>query len=204
MRGSGGSGRRAGSRRTTGGAAAAADAEGRLDLRVLRAFRRIIRAIDLHSRRLEADHHITGPQLITLNAAAEGPVATSELARRVHLSPSTIVGILDRLEGKGLVARQRSTQDRRLVYVELTPDGRKLAAHAPSPLQDRLAEALGALPRTEQQAIAAALEKVVALMEAREIDAAPILDTGPLPERDAAPAHRRRAMPPRRPPPRGR
>lgn len=172
----------------------------RLDLRVLRAFRRIIRAIDLHSRRLEADHHITGPQLIALNAVSEGPIATSELARRVHLSPSTIVGILDRLEGKGLVARQRSTQDRRLVYVELTPEGRKLAAHAPSPLQDRLAEALGALPRAEQQAIAAALEKVVGLMEAREIDAAPILDTGPLPERDAAPAHRRRTMPPRRPP----
>jgi DNA-binding MarR family transcriptional regulator len=96
------------------------------------------------------------------------------------LSPSTVVGILDRLETKGLILRQRSTKDRRVVLVELTDAGRRLVSDAPSPLQDRLTEGLGMLPKAEQQEIAAALDKVVSLMEAREIDASPILETGPI------------------------
>jgi DNA-binding MarR family transcriptional regulator len=158
-----------------------------LDLRILGASRRIIRAIDLHSRKLAADHKITAPQLVALNVIAEGnPLSTSEIARRMHLSPSTVVGILDRLEAKEVILRQRSRKDPRLVLVELTDTGRRLVSDAPSPIQDRLTEPLRALPDEEQQGIAGALEKVVSLMEVREIDAAPILETGPiLPESDA-------------------
>lgn len=158
----------------------------RLDLRILQSFRRIIRAIDLHSRKLAADHNITAPQLVALNViASSGPVYTSELAQRIHLSPSTVVGIVDRLEAKHLIRRQRSTADRRRVHVELTDAGRKLVGESPSPLQDRLAQALRTLPASEQQEIASALEKVVSLMEARDLDAAPILETGSLlPEAD--------------------
>ena len=161
----------------------------RVDLRILKALRRIIRAIDLHSRKLATNHKITVPQLVALNVILEGnPLSTSEIARRVHLSPSTVVGILDRLEAKKLILRQRSTKDRRLVLVELTEAGRRHIVDAPSPLQDRLTEALATLPEVEQQEIAAALERVVSLMEVREIDAAPILETGPiLPEPNAPP-----------------
>jgi len=158
----------------------------RRDLRILQAFRRIIRAIDLHSRKLEADHHITTPQLVALTiiGASDG-MFPSELAQRMHLSPSTVVGILDRLERKKYINRLRSTEDRRRVHVALTERGRQVIAQAPSPLQDRLADALARLPRREQEEIATALEKVVALMEARDLDAAPILQTGPiLPESD--------------------
>ena len=163
------------------GAGASPHVPARRDLRILEAFRRIIRAIDLHSRKLATDYRITAPQLVALNVIAEGnPLSTSEIARRMHLSPSTVVGILDRLETKEVIVRQRSTKDRRLVLVELTDAGRQLIADAPSPLQGRLTEALATLPDAEQEVIAAALEKVVSLMEVREIDAAPILETGPI------------------------
>lgn len=153
----------------------------RLDLRVLRALRRIIQAVDIHSRKLVGLHDITSPQLVTLLCVAQdGPLSPSAIAERVHLSSGTVVGILNRLETKGLVRRDRDTRDRRLVHVSVTDAGRSLAATAPSPLQDDFAEALQRLPELEQIAIALSLERVVDLMEARDIDAAPLLETGTL------------------------
>jgi DNA-binding MarR family transcriptional regulator len=153
----------------------------RFDLQVLQALRRIIRAVDLHSRKLWKSHRITGPQLVCLLAIQElQPVIASAVARHVHLSPSTLVGILDRLQARGLVARRRDTRDRRLVFLSLTDTGSQLLRDAPSPLQDRLAEALRYLDPSEQGMIAASLERIVELMAVGKVDAAPILETGPI------------------------
>ena len=110
----------------------------------------------------------------------QGPVTATAIGREVHLSPSTVVGILDRLEEKGLVARRRSQEDRRLVQVTATAAGAELARQAPSPLQQTLANALKSWPELEQATIALSLERVVALMEAPPLDYAPILTTGPI------------------------
>ena len=67
---------------------------------------------------------------------------------------------------KGLVNRERSPSDRRQVQVSITEIGRRVAANAPSPLQDKLSDALKNLPGLEQVSITLALEKVVELMEA--------------------------------------
>lgn len=151
----------------------------RLDLRILRSLRRIIQAVDIHSRKLAHQYKITAPQLVTLLCVADqGPISPSEIAREVHLSNSTIVGILDRLEAKGLILRERSTTDRRIVMVSASASGKDLAEAAPSPLQDVFAEALYALPELEQTAIALSLERIVELMEAKDIDAAPMLQLG--------------------------
>lgn len=150
-----------------------------LDLRILRALRRIIQAVDIHSRKLASQYKITAPQLVTLLCIVEqGPITTSEIAKQVQLSNSTVVGILDRLEAKGLVIRERGTTDRRLVHVTATEGARELGENAPSPLQDVFADALHKLPELEQTAIALSLERVVDLMEAREYDAAPMLQLG--------------------------
>lgn len=153
----------------------------RYDLRVLRSLRGIIRSVDLYSRELAATNQITAPQLVCLlHVVNRGPVTATGIGREVHLSPSTVVGIVDRLEEKGLVSRQRSQEDRRMVRVSATDAGRELARRAPSPLQQTLARALNALPELEQATIALALERVVALMEAPPLDYAPILTTGPI------------------------
>lgn len=151
------------------------------DLRILRALRRIMRSVEQYSRQLAATSQITAPQLICLmEIAGSGPMTATAISRAVHLSPSTVVGIIDRLEEKGWVVRARDTSDRRVVHVAVTAQGEALLEHAPSPLQRTLAEALNGLPELEQATIALSLERVVALMEAQKIDAAPILTTGPI------------------------
>ena len=67
----------------------------RLELRILEAFRRIIRAIDLHSRKLAADYRITAPQLVALNVIGEGdPIATMAGCRRPRCNRSVTTGVL--------------------------------------------------------------------------------------------------------------
>jgi len=153
----------------------------RYDLRVLQSLRQIIRAIDLHSRRLLKDHRITSPQLVTLLTIKERqPVTARNVASEIHLSPSTMVGILDRLETRKLVHRERDTHDRRMIHLTLTSQGEALVEKAPSPLQDTLAEAMGNLDDEELATIAESLERVVSLMQVQHLDAAPILETGPI------------------------
>jgi DNA-binding MarR family transcriptional regulator len=153
------------------------------EVRILRALRRILHAVEIHSRKLTATYRLTTPQLLCLLAIREeGPLTPTAIANRVVLSPSTVVGILDRLEEKGWVRRERGTRDRRLVHVSLTEEGRRLADRAPSPLQGRFAEALRALPEAERTAIARSLERVVDLMEAGHLAVAPILESRPIDE----------------------
>jgi DNA-binding MarR family transcriptional regulator len=165
----------------SGGEAAAGDAAAvgggepysfmatRLDLRILQALRRIIRAVEVHSRKLEERYDVTGGQLLCLMALKErGPLTLSGIAHNLFMSSSTLVGIVDRLERKGWVVRRRGTEDRRQVRISLTDPGRLLLESAPSPLQDHLAEALKELPELEQVAIAMSLERVVDLMETGE------------------------------------
>jgi DNA-binding MarR family transcriptional regulator len=163
------------------------------DLRILRALRRITRAIALHSRHLAACSNITAPQLICLRAVIDhGPLTATAISREIHVSASTVVGILDRLEDKGLVRRERGREDRRIVFVSATEAGAALALETPSPLQTQLAAALNALPELEQATITLSLERVVNLMEsggaAPEVSgepASPLLDVpleGALPE----------------------
>jgi Transcriptional regulators len=139
------------------------------DLRILRALRRITRAVALHSRQLSAYSNITAPQLVCLRAVVEnGPLTTTAISREIHVSPSTVVGILDRLEDKGWVLRQRSREDRRIVMVSATEAGRRLVQETPSPMQQKLAEALNELPELEQATITLSLERIVALVESSQ------------------------------------
>ena len=155
---------------------------GNIDLRVLTALRRIIRAIDMHSRQLTQQHQITIPQLVCLMALeGQGPLHVQALSKQVHLNPSTVVGILDRLEQKGHVERRRNNGDRRKVSVSITPVGKKLIDDAPPLLQQVLGDALHQLPELEQVAIAMSLERIVEMIEVKEVDASPVLETGPIP-----------------------
>jgi DNA-binding MarR family transcriptional regulator len=113
-----------------------------------------------------------------LSIADRHPVTLSELAQSIYLSPSTVVGIVDRLEREGFVQRDRSTADRRVVLITITDKGKDFVAKAPSPIQDQLEERLEILPVDEQLQIAESLEKIAQLMGAERIDAAPLLQSG--------------------------
>ncbi|MBZ0135440.1 MAG: MarR family transcriptional regulator [Planctomycetes bacterium] len=105
-------------------------------------------------------------------------MTSAELSRRVFVSASTITGIIDRLERAGFVIRKRDDIDRRRVLLQPTDAGFKLAYRAPSPIQDQLVQKLHDLPELERSAIAMSLQRIVDLMEARSVDASPMLATG--------------------------
>lgn len=155
------------------------------DLRILRALRRITRSIALHSRQLAAYSNITAPQLVCLRAVVDnGPLTATAISREIHVSPSTVVGILDRLEDKGWILRERGREDRRIVFITATEEGIALVRDTPSPLQQKLADSLNNLPEIEQATITMSLERIVDLMEsdvdvvteAPDEPASPILD----------------------------
>lgn len=148
---------------------------------VLIALRRVIRATDLHSRHLARTTGLTAPQILVLQAIRDsGLVTIGELARAVSLSQATVTTILDRLETRGLVYRQRSEQDKRKVHAYLTPVGVAVLQDAPVPLQDQFAARFAALQDWEQAMVIAALQRVASMMDAEDIDASPVLDLGVL------------------------
>lgn len=150
-------------------------------VRAVEALRRIIRAVDLYSRSLVQKYRLTGPQLVVLKAIAEGrPSSISEIARAVHLSQATVTGILDRLEARELVTRTRSKEDRRRVIVTLSPGAEEKLRSAPPLLHDHFMQRFVGLEQEEQELILTSLERVVSLMQATDLDATPILATGPI------------------------
>lgn len=149
---------------------------------IVAAIRRIMRAVDLHSRHLAEQHGLTGPQLATLQAASRLGEASSTgaLAKAVHLSGPTVTGILDRLAKRGLVERARSGSDRRSVTIAITPQGEEVMAAAPSLLQDRFRAELARVEEWEQTMILAMLQRIAAMMDAESLDASPVLVPGPV------------------------
>ncbi len=143
-------------------------------IRILQSVRRIAQCVEHHSKRLAVTHNITSPQLVALLAIAElGPSTLRSIGRAIQLSPSTVVGIVDRLEEKGLVLRERDTRDRRNVFVAVTEAGQLVLANAPSALPNGFDSLLGSLPETDRQALIVTLEQFASLLEAK-IPAEPV------------------------------
>lgn len=163
---------------------------GETEEEILRSLRRILRVVDRHGRSLAKLQGLTGPQLICLREIQRsGPVNPGVLARTVSLSPATMTGILDRLEARGLVSRRRRNRDKRQVLVQLTGKGSDLLAGTPPPLQERFLERLASLPAERRHAVADVLREVVALLEAEDIDAAPLLAAGAAHAAEPTPHH---------------
>lgn len=151
------------------------DIDDNYDDRILGSLRRIIRAVDLYSRYLALRYSLTGPQLVCVrHLLRHGPTAPGTLARRISLSPATITGIIDRLEKRGLVTRERSTDDKRKVEIALTAEGMGLVKQMPPPLHETFSRRLGELPLEEQEEIDRVLAKIVGMMEAHDFAAAPL------------------------------
>ena len=150
---------------------------------VLIALRRIVRAIDIHSRQLASKVKLTMPQLVALKEIVRnGEMPIGCLAKRINLSNATVTGIADRLESRGLIERRRSETDRRQVLVRLTDDGKVTVKNLPPLLQERFINAFTRLKGWEQAQLLASLERIAAMMDAEEIEASPVLTTMPIDE----------------------
>lgn len=148
---------------------------------VLVALRKIIQSIDLHSRTLVKRCGLTGPQLIVLREIASQKETTAgEIAKGVSLCQATLTGIFDRLEKRDLITRSRNESDRRKVQLRATPAAEALLAETPPLMQEAFVEAFNNQQEWEKTMILASLQRLVALMDASRIQAAPILDSSTL------------------------
>lgn len=135
-----------------------------------------MRAVDLHSRHLFEDHGLTAPQLAALRAVeTHGPLSPAAIAQRIHLSRPTVTGILARLCSRGMLVRTPCPSDGRSVWIELTVSGRQALAAMPPVLQETFVHRLAELADWERSSILATLQRLASMMDASDLDAAPLL-----------------------------
>lgn len=145
---------------------------------MLVALRRVIRAVDLHSRRLVNSHGLTGPQALVLKEVVNaGQLTAGDLARRVSLSQATVTDIVKRLEGRQLLQRERASEDRRRVRISATSAGQSVVATAPPLLQETFSQRFRSLKDWERNLLLSSVQRVAELMDADGLDAAPLLSS---------------------------
>ena len=152
---------------------------------VLIALRQIIRAIDLHSRKLNKDAGLTGPQLVLMRAIrGSGEVTIRQLSNNTNMSQATATTILDRLEKRELVVRERSKLDKRKVHAHLTEKGKELLEKAPLPLQDNFVSEYQQLEDWEQSLLLSSVQRISSMMNAEHLNVAPLLEVGSITQQE--------------------
>lgn len=146
---------------------------------VLVSIRQIIRAIDLHSKKLSKESGLTAPQLILMRAISElDNVTIKQLSSHTNMSQATATTILDRLERNQYVERRRSVEDKRKVHAVLTDKGQAVLEQAPTPLQEHFINRYQKLEEWEQSLLLSSVQRISAMMNAEDIDVAPMLELG--------------------------
>ena len=143
---------------------------------ILKALRKIIRAIDLNSKKISKKYNLTGPQLLVLKELFDqGSCPVGNLAKQISLSHATVTEIVDRLEKKGYVKRIKSEEDKRKIFVVLEKTAKDVLDKKPALIQEKFLEEFEKLPDWEQSLILSNFQKVAFLMNAEDIDVSPIL-----------------------------
>lgn len=146
---------------------------------LLSSIRRIIRAVDIHSKSLLKQYGLTGPQLIVLSELGRSKdLSISEVAKKISLSQATVTTIINRLEHQGLILRKRSTQDKRKVYVEFSEKGLEILKTKPSLLQVSFLKEFNNLEDWEQLLLLSSMTHIAVMMDAKDILAEPVLASG--------------------------
>lgn len=129
------------------------------------AVTKLIRVADRITRFLEqtfARFDLTGPQynvLRILRGAGE-PLPTMKVAGRMLQKTPAVTGILDRLEKKGLVQRERSSEDRRVWLCSITKEGLKLLDEMEVPVREANSDVMRGASREELEKLATLLDRI--------------------------------------------
>lgn len=138
---------------------------------VMQNLRRIVRALQEYSSSVERQFGLTGPQLWALwELNRGGPQSLKALSARMHLDPSTVTGVVERLHRKALVTRAPDPEDRRRVVLDLTAAGRATVKSAPHPAQGQLVHGLRAMGPRQVAQLNRSLRLLAAVMEADRLD----------------------------------
>ena len=156
-------------------------------LEILVKLRKIIRSINLESKRIEKQFGISIPQLLCLQFLSDQKdfrAPSKDIKSYMNLNASTITGIIKRLEQKGLVARLPEPKDRRISLITLTAKGAELLKDSPVTLQEKISKRLASLDETDLRQLDSSIQLLVYLLDAEEMDAGPLITTSELPKVD--------------------
>lgn len=133
--------------------------------------RRLMQAGSLYTKELNRNYQVSAPQLHCLLTLYEtGPLPPSHIAKYIMVKSSTVTGIIDRLEHKGLVRRTRNSPDRRVINIELTDKGKTLAENAPPPIQQKIVDGVRRLPNSKIEEIIHNLQLLTHMLDVQDLE----------------------------------
>lgn len=145
---------------------------------ILITIRKIIRSINLESKKIQKEYGVSIPQVLCLSYLHASPNFQStqgEIRQFLNLNSSTVTGIIDRLEAKGFLARLPKQGDKRVVNIALTSKGATLLKTVPTLLHEQLSNKLQSLPDVKLRQIRESLDSLVSMLDIASIDASPII-----------------------------
>lgn len=145
---------------------------------ILITIRKIVRSINLESKKIQKEHGVSIPQILCLSylhSSVNYQSTQGEIRRFLNLNSSTTSGIIDRLENKGLLARLPKQGDKRVVNITLTSKGASLLDQTPALLHTQLSEKLQLLPDNKLVQMQESLQSLVSLLNIGEIEASPMI-----------------------------
>jgi DNA-binding MarR family transcriptional regulator len=148
---------------------------------ILIRIRKIIRSVNLESKRIEKEYSISIPQLLCLNFLdkKENFMAShKEIKDFLQLNASTVTGIISRLEKKGFVARLPNRKDKRVGLISITAKGSDLLENTPEPLHEQLSGKLKSLTQEELNELMDAFDTIIEFLNIESVDASPIITAG--------------------------
>lgn len=138
---------------------------------IIFSIRKLMQAGEFYTKELNKKYQVSAPQLNCLLSLYEnGPLPPSQIAKHIMVKSSTVTGIVDRLEQKGLVKRFRNSPDRRIITIELTDSGKNLAKNAPPPIQQKIIDGLKKLSKNELDQINLSLTKLTDMLDVKDLD----------------------------------
>ena len=143
--------------------------------------RKIVRAINLESKRVEKNFGISIPQLLTLKHLKEKPdykTTMRSLRDFLSLNASTVTGIVSRLETKGYIARLPDPSDKRSTPIVLTSKGDELIKKTNLSLHEKISKNLEALDEDEYGAVVESFQTIINFLNIEDLDASPIITGG--------------------------
>jgi DNA-binding MarR family transcriptional regulator len=145
---------------------------------ILVKIRKIVRSINLESKKIQKEYGVSIPQILCLSylKQSEGfQSSQGEIRKFLNLNSSTINGIIRRLEKKGYLARLPKSGDRRVVKIALTTSGDQLLQEIPSLLHEQLSERLGHMEQQELEAVLKSLDTLIDLLDIESVEASPVI-----------------------------
>ncbi|MBW1956150.1 MAG: MarR family transcriptional regulator [Deltaproteobacteria bacterium] len=138
---------------------------------IVGGIRKLVRAVYIESSKIGRQYGLTGAQSAVLRTLFhQGPMSSADLSRWLYVTPSNITGIIDRLEKKTLVHRDRQPKDRRVVLIRLTEEGADLSRRLPDPIEKKIIEQLADLKTDHVQLLAMAMNQILNLIELKGVD----------------------------------